>query len=85
MNYDIPTIPEMGFLNPDYANYIHRVGRTGRFGTDGLSVTLLSSETEFDIMAAIEKHYNTSIPEMKEFEDLYEVYRKMRAYMYDNF
>jgi len=85
VNYDVPTIPEMGFLNPDYANYIHRVGRTGRFGTDGLSVTLLNNETEQDIMAAIEKHYNTSIPEMKDFEDLYDVYRKMRAYMYSNF
>jgi superfamily II DNA/RNA helicase len=30
-------------LPPDAATYVHRVGRTGRFGARGLSVALLSS------------------------------------------
>ena len=30
-------------LPPDAATYMHRVGRTGRFGTHGLAVTFLTS------------------------------------------
>lgn len=46
INYDVPYISEYGFKNPDYANYIHRVGRTGRFGTDGVAVTLVNDNDE---------------------------------------
>ena len=42
MNYDVPIKVDCGFKNPDYENFLHRVGRTGRFGTDGLSLTLMS-------------------------------------------
>jgi ATP-dependent RNA helicase DDX19/DBP5 len=31
INYDIPFISENFYKEPDYANYLHRVGRTGRF------------------------------------------------------
>jgi ATP-dependent RNA helicase DDX19/DBP5 len=31
INYDIPVVSEFGYFEPDYANYLHRVGRTGRF------------------------------------------------------
>jgi ATP-dependent RNA helicase DDX19/DBP5 len=31
INYDIPIYSDHGFKEPDYANYLHRVGRTGRF------------------------------------------------------
>ena len=41
INYDVPMINDKGFYNPDYSNFMHRVGRTGRFGTDGLSLTLM--------------------------------------------
>jgi ATP-dependent RNA helicase DDX19/DBP5 len=50
ISYDIPFISQFGFKNPDFPNYLHRVGRTGRFGTDGLSVTLYSDETEKDLL-----------------------------------
>jgi ATP-dependent RNA helicase DDX19/DBP5 len=43
INYDVPYISTYGFKRPDYANFMHRVGRTGRFGTDGLSLTLTST------------------------------------------
>ncbi len=48
INYDVPYISTYGFKRPDYANFMHRVGRTGRFGTDGLSLTLTS--TTDDVM-----------------------------------
>jgi ATP-dependent RNA helicase DDX19/DBP5 len=32
INYDLPTrSDDGGYFEPDYANYLHRVGRTGRF------------------------------------------------------
>jgi ATP-dependent RNA helicase DDX19/DBP5 len=40
INYDVPFIPQYGWKNPDFANFLHRVGRTGRFGTDGVSLSL---------------------------------------------
>lgn len=46
INYDVPYISTYGFKNPDFANFMHRVGRTGRFGTDGLALTLTSKTDE---------------------------------------
>lgn len=40
LNYDVPLTKECGFYHPDFANFMHRVGRTGRFGTDGLALTM---------------------------------------------
>ena len=47
INYDIP-LQKLGpyFYEPDYENYLHRVGRTGRFGTDGLAITFHKGETK---------------------------------------
>ena len=41
INFDVPMIVVHGFRDPDYANFMHRVGRTGRFGTDGIAVSLM--------------------------------------------
>lgn len=46
INYDVPMINDKGYYHPDYANFMHRVGRTGRFGTDGLALTLMVSEID---------------------------------------
>ena len=43
INFDVPYISTYGFKRPDYANFMHRVGRTGRFGTDGIALTLTST------------------------------------------
>jgi ATP-dependent RNA helicase DDX19/DBP5 len=50
INYDVPYISQFGFKNPDFANYLHRVGRTGRFGTDGLALTMCTDEVEQDLV-----------------------------------
>lgn len=51
INYDIPQVSNAQFYEADTANYLHRIGRTGRFQTDGLSVTFylgsgINAETE---------------------------------------
>jgi ATP-dependent RNA helicase DDX19/DBP5 len=61
INYDIPEIRQYGWSEPDYANYLHRVGRTGRFGTDGIALTFFENETEESMMEKIEKEWETEI------------------------
>jgi ATP-dependent RNA helicase DDX19/DBP5 len=61
INYDVPFISLHGFKDPDYANYMHRVGRTGRFGTDGVAITMMSEEVDSELMKLIAKHYEIEI------------------------
>lgn len=61
MNYDVPMKQSCGFNNPDYENFLHRVGRTGRFGTDGLSLTLMSNELDTEMVTMLAEHYKIEI------------------------
>ena len=82
INFDIPTTYFHGFRDPDFATYLHRVGRTGRFGTDGLALTLYDYKedpVEEDFMKQIEKYYQIEIKELKDIDELKKVYNEMRA------
>mmetsp|Transcript_5577 Transcript_5577/g.17790 ORF Transcript_5577/g.17790 Transcript_5577/m.17790 type:complete len:116 (-) Transcript_5577:690-1037(-) len=54
INYDLPTSKEI---------YIHRIGRSGRFGKKGIAVNLLVKNEVF-VLREIESYYNTTIEEM---------------------
>merc|ERR1719158_2250103 len=54
INYDLPTNRE---------NYIHRIGRSGRFGRKGVAINFVTSE-DVRSLRAIEQFYNTQIEEM---------------------
>ena len=41
INYDVPTMRENNRIKGDAKTYLHRIGRTGRFGTKGIALTLL--------------------------------------------
>lgn len=56
INYDLPSNRE---------NYIHRIGRGGRFGRKGTAINLVTDDEE-EALHAIETYYNTQIEEMPE-------------------
>ncbi|KAI5952740.1 DBP5 [Candida jiufengensis] len=47
VNYDLPTTPQ-GQADP--STYLHRIGRTGRFGRVGVSVSFVSNKKDFKIL-----------------------------------
>ncbi|OTB00660.1 hypothetical protein M426DRAFT_324126 [Hypoxylon sp. CI-4A] len=52
INYDIP-MKGMGDSMHDTETYLHRIGRTGRFGRVGVSITFISDKKSFDALKAI--------------------------------
>ncbi|WVQ66693.1 uncharacterized protein L199_004882 [Kwoniella botswanensis] len=44
VNYDVPDLGRDGDFKPDIETYIHRIGRTGRFGRKGCSVIFVHDE-----------------------------------------
>lgn len=43
--------------NPDFETYLHRIGRTGRFGSKGTAISLIDDEDSLQVVAAIERHF----------------------------
>lgn len=56
INYDVPSSID---------NYIHRIGRSGRFGRKGVAINLITF-TDISKLHEIEKYYSTIIEELPE-------------------
>merc|ERR1719316_2315495 len=54
INYDLPSNLE---------NYLHRIGRSGRFGRKGVAINMVTNQ-DVRAMKDIEKYYHTQIEEM---------------------
>jgi len=54
INYDLPK---------DADSYLHRVGRAGRFGTKGLSISFVSTPEDEEVLKQIEKRFEVALPE----------------------
>jgi ATP-dependent RNA helicase DeaD len=52
LNYDLPN---------DLENYVHRIGRTGRMGADGIAISFVTPE-QGEVLTAIEHLINREIP-----------------------
>ena len=59
VNYDMPT--EKDETTADCETYLHRIGRTGRFGKHGLAINLIDSEKSLNILNEIERHFQKPI------------------------
>jgi superfamily II DNA/RNA helicase len=54
-NFDMPQ---------DSDSYIHRVGRAGRFGTKGLTITFVSSPKDIEILNEVQARFEVKIEEL---------------------
>lgn len=54
INFDLPVNLE---------NYLHRIGRSGRFGRKGVAINFVTN-SDVRVMKDIEKYYHTQIEEM---------------------
>lgn len=54
VNYDLPTLPN-GKADP--STYIHRIGRTGRFGRTGVAISFIHDKKSFEVLSTIQKYF----------------------------
>eukprot|EP00884_Botryococcus_braunii_P018271 jgi/Botrbrau1/5127/Bobra.0128s0035.1 len=54
INYDLPSQPE---------NYLHRIGRSGRFGRKGVAINFVTKDDE-RLLQDVQRFYNTVIEEL---------------------
>lgn len=54
-NFDMPAKSD---------EYLHRVGRAGRFGTKGLSITFVETSEDKEVLAEIQKRFEVKIGEL---------------------
>ncbi|KAM9061818.1 ATP-dependent RNA helicase DDX19B isoform X2 [Sarcophilus harrisii] len=69
INFDLP-VDKDG--NPDNETYLHRIGRTGRFGKRGLAVNMVDSKHSMNILNRIQEHFNKKIDRL-DTDDLDEI------------
>lgn len=62
INYDFPTLEE-GRPVPQ-EQYLHRVGRAGRFGTKGLAISFIADQKDADVLAAVQSQFEVEIPDL---------------------
>ena len=69
VNYDLPIKHDT--LEPDYETYLHRIGRSGRFGNRGVAFNFVdvtfthrNGRTDEDVMAAIEMYFDRKVEEL---------------------
>ncbi|KAJ8324055.1 hypothetical protein BDV3_002050 [Batrachochytrium dendrobatidis] len=58
INYDVPL--DMN-NRPDSETYLHRIGRTGRFGRQGVSINFVHNDKSYEEMKVIEKYLGREI------------------------
>ena len=55
MNYDMP---------PESDQYLHRVGRAGRFGTKGLAISFISSDKDTEVLNDVQARFEVKVEEL---------------------
>jgi len=60
INYDIP-MKGKNDEGPDPETYLHRIGRTGRFGRVGVSISFVFDRKSFQALSDIARHYGIDL------------------------
>jgi ATP-dependent RNA helicase DDX19/DBP5 len=77
INYDIPETVDR---KPDYETYLHRIGRTGRFGRTGAALSFVHDRKSWQDLMAICKHFGVE-PTKLDTSDWDEVERLLKSIM----
>ena len=64
VNFDLP-VDVNG--EADCETYLHRIGRTGRFGKSGVAINLVDGPRSMAILKKFEEHFSKFIPKRKWF------------------
>ncbi|KAI8613846.1 P-loop containing nucleoside triphosphate hydrolase protein [Chytriomyces sp. MP71] len=73
INFDMPLAADGRSVDPE--TYLHRIGRTGRFGRTGVSINFVHDQKSFNEMDAIQRHFGKEI--VRVGTDSYEEIEKM--------
>jgi len=75
VNFDLP-VNQNG--DADCETYLHRIGRTGRFGKSGLAINMVDGSQSLAVLKEIERHFGKKITKIdsNEIEDLEEMGRE---------
>jgi ATP-dependent RNA helicase DDX19/DBP5 len=76
INYDVPDKPIQGQrgFGADPQTYLHRIGRTGRFGRVGVAVTFISSRRDWEMLMEIQQYFGAEMTKVStdDWEELEE-------------
>lgn len=56
VNYDLPRLH--GTSKADCETYLHRIGRTGRFGKTGNAINIVDGKEDLRLLREIEEHFS---------------------------
>lgn len=68
INYDLPT-DRFGY-SADPETYLHRIGRTGRFGRKGIAINFVYDDKTKSLLKDLEKYYSKAVTKADDVEEL---------------
>ncbi|KAL2148735.1 hypothetical protein VTH82DRAFT_1882 [Thermothelomyces myriococcoides] len=77
INYDIPMKGYGDKEQPDMETYLHRIGRTGRFGRVGVSISFVYDRKSFEALSQIANYYGIDLVQLSP-DDWDETERKVQ-------
>lgn len=69
INYDFPTTEEGKVTEAPADQYLHRVGRAGRFGNKGLAISFVATDDDAKNLAEVQKRFAVEIPVLPDHID----------------
>ncbi|KAJ6027009.1 uncharacterized protein N7446_004388 [Penicillium canescens] len=80
VNYDVPEeyAQNRPSGTPDYQTYLHRIGRTGRFGRIGVAISFVANRGEWEMLRKIQEHFGCNIERIdtNDWDEVEEIIKK---------
>ena len=81
VNYDLPLTftPNPADKKLDFETYLHRIGRTGRFGDEGLALNFVKNQQDRKFLKDIENYYDCKIKPLTSIQELSPLLEKLEG------